>query len=44
MRNLIEAARALGLPRDYIDGLRRLAGESPEPVSRFRAIKNPQFK
>ncbi len=44
MARIIAAARALGLPVDYVEGLRRLAGESPEPASRFRAIKNPQFK
>jgi hypothetical protein len=44
MRKVIDAARTLGLPNDYVDGLRRLAGESPEPASRFRAIKNPNFK
>jgi hypothetical protein len=44
MQKIVAAARSLGLPADYVDGLRRLAGESPEPASRFRAIKNPQFK
>ncbi len=43
MENIVAAARDLGLPADYVDYLRRVAGENPEPASRFRAIKNPNF-
>ena len=41
MARIVAAARELGLPGEYVDFLRRLAGENPEPAPRFRAIKNP---
>ncbi len=43
MQKIVAAGRDLGLPTDYVDFLRRMAGENPEPASRFRAIKNPNF-
>lgn len=43
MEKIVFAARELGLPIDYVDFLRRMTGENPEPATRFRAIKNPRF-
>jgi hypothetical protein len=42
MARIVTVAREVGLPLDHIDFLRRLAGENPEPSSRFRAIRNPK--
>ena len=43
MTRIVAVAREVGLPRDHIDFLRRLAGETTEPAARFRAINNPKL-
>ncbi len=43
MAKIIAGARAIGLPDEYILTLRKLAGENPEPQTKFRAIKNPRL-
>jgi hypothetical protein len=41
MSQIVAAARAQGLSGDYVDFLRRVAGEDvPEAPKKFRAIKN----
>jgi hypothetical protein len=42
MSRIVAVAREVGLPDGHVDFLRRLAGENPEPASRYRAIKNPK--
>jgi hypothetical protein len=42
MTRIVAVAREVGLPDGHVDFLRRLAGENPEPASRYRAIKNPK--
>jgi hypothetical protein len=44
MSKIVAAARAQGLSGDYVDFLRRVAGENvPEAPKKFRAIKNSSF-
>jgi hypothetical protein len=44
MARIVAAARAQGLSADYVDFLRRVAGETvPEAPKKFRAIKNSSF-
>ena len=39
MAGVIAAAAEIGLAVDYLNALRLLAGETPQPTSRYRAIK-----
>jgi hypothetical protein len=43
MASVLIAALEIGLPADYINELRLLAGEAPKATSRFRAIKRPDL-
>ena len=45
MQQIVAAAIEAGLPGEHVDFLRRLGGDDlAPPTTRFRAIKNPNFR